>query len=429
MKKTLASLLKSNRNSSAEADLLGELKSQTEILTNISESIVKLTDILVPKQSRKIVESKSRDENLLANLQQEQALVGESQSSISPSNIEKQSAGGVLGKVHAGFNLLDRIVDAWKTAGQKSVKQKDLPDNVVSLNKAILFEVRLIRKLLSSDNSNKISIKDTTPGSKPSTTVAPVTSTPGSNDIQESTNQNISSPSTENTDISIYNLPQTNTKKDLPTKTTPSKGKKVLNFLGGKIGKLALGGIGGGLISGVGAYKDYKDIEEAQAKGEITPEQASELKSSAVGGGVGGTIGGIAGGVLGSVLGPVGTIAGAAAGNWLGEKAGRLIGGTGNEIYNNITNTSNISPSSTINKTAENYQSIIKGANILNRGDQIDLMSKENATLNRQQEIQTSAPIISNNMMNNTQSIVPIKAQPRTDSSFSKYLERTTSYS
>ena len=122
--------------------------------------------------------------------------------------------------------------------------------------------------------------------------------------------------------------------------------RKAGGFLSKNVGKLgAVAAVGMGAYQGITGYNDAADQEEAQnadienkvKSGEITPQQAKQLKEEnkksatvnkgkAVGSGAGTAIGAIAGGALGSLLGPVGTVAGGAAGAWLGEKAGGWLG-------------------------------------------------------------------------------------------------------
>lgn len=109
---------------------------------------------------------------------------------------------------------------------------------------------------------------------------------------------------------------------------------KATTFAGSKLGGGILGGIGGAISSGISAVSDYSDTKEALAKGEITQEEATVRKGSAVGKGIGGTIGGVLGGVAGSFLGPVGTVAGAALGNVAGEYVGEKVGSIGGKISN-----------------------------------------------------------------------------------------------
>ena len=97
---------------------------------------------------------------------------------------------------------------------------------------------------------------------------------------------------------------------------------------GGTLSRLGkyIPGVGTALTVGMGAYgtyKDYKAVDGKVASGEMTKDEGQVAKSKAVGGGVGSVAGGMAGAALGSLLGPLGTM----AGGYLGEKAGRFIGG------------------------------------------------------------------------------------------------------
>lgn len=94
---------------------------------------------------------------------------------------------------------------------------------------------------------------------------------------------------------------------------------------GGLVGAKAgpkVGGALSGVLEGAQSYQQFKEIDEKLKKGEITPEEATILKTKATTGGIGGTAGGVIGSALGAFAGPLGVL----AGGYLGSKVGRATG-------------------------------------------------------------------------------------------------------
>ena len=108
---------------------------------------------------------------------------------------------------------------------------------------------------------------------------------------------------------------------------------KAAGFIGKNAGKL--GAIGGVAMGAYDAYNGWSDASDAEAKGEITHEQANVKKGEAVGGGVGGAGGAWAGAATGAAIGSVvpvvgtaiGGLIGGALGYWGGSKLGSAAGG------------------------------------------------------------------------------------------------------
>ena len=114
------------------------------------------------------------------------------------------------------------------------------------------------------------------------------------------------------------------------------KGKmlgKAASFIGKNAGKL--GAIGGVAMGAYDAYTGWGDASDAEAKGEITHEEANVKKGEAVGSGVGGAGGAWAGAATGAAIGSVvpvvgtaiGGLIGGALGYWGGSKLGSAAGG------------------------------------------------------------------------------------------------------
>lgn len=103
---------------------------------------------------------------------------------------------------------------------------------------------------------------------------------------------------------------------------------KAAGFIGKNAGKI--GAIGGVAMGAYDAYTGWGDANEAEAKGEITHDEANVKKSEAVGGGVGGAAGAwggaAAGAAIGSVVPVVGTAIGGIVGGALGYMGGSAIG-------------------------------------------------------------------------------------------------------
>lgn len=103
---------------------------------------------------------------------------------------------------------------------------------------------------------------------------------------------------------------------------------KAAGFLGRNAGKI--GAIGGVAMGAYDAYSGWSDASEAEARGEITKDEANVKKSEAVGGGVGGAAGAwggaAAGAAIGSVVPVVGTAIGGLVGGALGYMGGSALG-------------------------------------------------------------------------------------------------------
>jgi len=100
--------------------------------------------------------------------------------------------------------------------------------------------------------------------------------------------------------------------------------------------------IGGGVLAGgIAAYEgysDYKDADEAEARGEITQDEADIKKTGAVTGAAGGLGGALGGAALGTMIMPgVGTVIGGAIGGLAGSKVGKGIGEWGSKTYKSLT--------------------------------------------------------------------------------------------
>jgi hypothetical protein len=125
---------------------------------------------------------------------------------------------------------------------------------------------------------------------------------------------------------------------------------KAAGFIGKNAGKL--GAIGGIAMGAYDAYTGWGDANEAEARGDITHDEANVKKGEAVGGGTGGAAGawgGAAagaelGGTIGAAFGGIGAVPGAAIGGLLGgaagyfggSKIGSKIGGTLVEGYQGL---------------------------------------------------------------------------------------------
>ena len=117
-----------------------------------------------------------------------------------------------------------------------------------------------------------------------------------------------------------------------PTAPKASPGRLIPKGAGGAA-KVA--GAAGAVVGvGLSAYEIYQ-INQAEKKGEITPEQAKQMKAGAVGGGAGGLAGGLGGAAAGAALGTmifpgvgtiIGGIIGGVAGGMAGDYAGRSAG-------------------------------------------------------------------------------------------------------
>jgi hypothetical protein len=95
-------------------------------------------------------------------------------------------------------------------------------------------------------------------------------------------------------------------------------------------GAKALGVIGTVATVGLTAY-EIQQIDEAEKRGEITPEEAKKMKGGAIGAGSGGLVGGLAGAAGGAALGTlifpgVGTVIGGAIGGIIGGIGGSMAG-------------------------------------------------------------------------------------------------------
>ena len=100
--------------------------------------------------------------------------------------------------------------------------------------------------------------------------------------------------------------------------------------------------IGGGVLAGgIAAYEgysDYKDADEAEARGEITQDEGDIKKTSAVTGAAGGLGGVLGGAALGTMIMPgVGTVIGAGIGGFAGSKLGKGIGEYGAKAWKGLT--------------------------------------------------------------------------------------------
>lgn len=131
-----------------------------------------------------------------------------------------------------------------------------------------------------------------------------------------------------------------------------TKAGGLLRGAGSLVSKAAVPlAVGASIIGGgVTAYQGYTAASEAEAKGEITKEEATVKKSGAVGEGVGQAAGGVAGALKGAALGAavgsaipvvgtaIGGVVGAAigglGGSYLGGKVGNFVGETGGKIKN-----------------------------------------------------------------------------------------------
>ena len=82
------------------------------------------------------------------------------------------------------------------------------------------------------------------------------------------------------------------------------------------------------------------------------------------------------------------------------------------------------------NTAVSDFYAAKPGSGLPSLGTELDNISTQNNELMRSlQQNQSITPIVSNNVVsNNTQSIVPIKAQPRVESSFSDYMRRNAAY-
>jgi len=117
---------------------------------------------------------------------------------------------------------------------------------------------------------------------------------------------------------------------------------KAAGFIGKNAGKL--GAIGGIAMGAYDAYTGWGDANEAEARGDITHDQANVKKGEAVGGGVGGAGGAWAGAATGAAIGSVvpvvgtaiGGLVGGALGYWGGSKLGSGIGGSLVEGYQGL---------------------------------------------------------------------------------------------
>jgi len=231
----------------------------------------------------------------------------------------------------------------------------------------------------------------------------------------------------------------------------PSLGKRALGFIG-KAGGKALGGLGAGLaayeaystISGITEQQQekLKEIDAALQSGEINKKDADEMKKQVIsesksgkGEVIGGVAGTVLGGVLGSVAGPVGTVLGSVAGSYVGSAAGKY----GTKLYDTLfsseesSNIKALTQKKSATGLASSQQEPPKNISAtapIARAKVIEKLSRDNATLmESSKNVQTIQPVVTNtNVQTNTQSFVPIKAEPRTDSSFTKYMNRIATF-
>jgi hypothetical protein len=243
------------------------------------------------------------------------------------------------------------------------------------------------------------------------------------------------------TNIDI-DLTRNKTTQNIPKKESKIRGigRKMMGILRSPAGRI-VGGVGGAAVGGLLAYSSWndakktaeekqKDLTQALEAGEISKEEydlqikkiqkeESGGKGEAIGSGIGTGVGAIAG----SLLGPVGTVAGGYVGSkiggWVGEKIGRSGG------------VKIVPPSEATN----NYHSA-RTADVIPKkltegtGDGISRLSTENSQMIRETaQPAPSTPIVSNSVIsNNTQSILPVKATPRMESTFTRLQERNSVY-
>jgi hypothetical protein len=135
-------------------------------------------------------------------------------------------------------------------------------------------------------------------------------------------------------------------------KSAAGKAGGFLKGAGGFLAKRAgpLAAITSVVAGGMTAYEGYNAASDAEAKGEITKEQATVKKGGAIGEGTGQAVGGAVGALKGAALGAavgsvipvvgtaigglVGAAIGGIGGSFLGGKIGNFVGETGGKIKN-----------------------------------------------------------------------------------------------